>query len=65
MLSFVTLSLSERFKIARDTLGVGTRTALPVSFPASSGRIFSVVFVAPVSVIIILRTADRLRLGDL
>ena len=40
---------------ARDTFGVGTRIALPVSLPCSSGRHLATAFAAPVSVTTMLR----------
>ena len=43
-----------------DTFGVGTRIALPVSFPLSWGKALDTAFAAPVSVITILSAArDR------
>ena len=44
-----------------DTLGVGTRIALPVSLPSSWGSTLATAFAAPVSVITMLRAALRPR----
>ena len=38
--SYVALFLSRQVKSTTETLGVGTRKAIPVSFPLSSGRTF-------------------------
>lgn len=46
---------------AIDTLGVGTRMALPVSSPASAGSAFATALAAPVDVSTMLRVALRPR----
>ena len=47
--------------MASETFGTGTRMALPVSFPASSGSAFTTAVAAPVSVITMLSGAERPR----
>ena len=59
--SLVVLVERLKFRIAIETLGIGTLTALPVSFPASSGTTCTTAFAAPVSVSTIFRTADLPR----
>ena len=54
-----------RCKRAIDTLGVGTRIALPVSLPLSSGIALATAFAAPVEVKTILSGALLPRLSPL
>ena len=51
--------------MARDTLGVGTRMALPVNLPLSSGSALATALAAPVLVITMLRAALRPRRSPL
>ena len=48
--------------IAIETFGIGTRTALPVNFPASSGTALTTALAAPVSVKTMFKAADLPRL---
>ncbi len=52
---------TSRVRMASDTLGTGTRTALLVSFPLSDGIAFAAAEPAPVSVITIFNGAERPR----
>ncbi|MNG31631.1 hypothetical protein D3C84_1174700 [compost metagenome] len=51
--------------MAIDTFGVGTRIALPVSLPASSGRALAAAVAAPVSVMTMFSAALRPRRSPL
>ena len=55
----------DNFKIAKETFGVGTRTAFAESFPSKDGITFVTAFPAPVEVITILIAAERPLLGFL
>ena len=51
--------------MAIETLGVGTRIALPVSLPSNSGKALATALAAPVSVITIFNPAARPRRSPL
>ena len=57
--------LSCTVRSTRDTFGVGTRTAIPLSFPSSWGRTSATAFAAPVVVGIMERAADLALLRSL
>ncbi len=61
--SRVTPVPSVNVSTAIDTSGVGTRIALPVSFPASGGYAFATARAAPVFVGTMLSAAERPRRG--
>ncbi|MNP72224.1 hypothetical protein D3C76_1687310 [compost metagenome] len=50
-----------RFRMAIDTFGVGTRIALPVSLPLSTGSALAAAVAAPVSVMTMFSGAARPR----